>query len=128
MPRQNGRITWSDDKLRRSIAEFGPKVDGYIHAVMAYQRSKLVGAMKTTAPWTDRTGNARNGLDGEVDWKPMVSHAIVLFHRVTYGIFLEVRWAGKYAVIVPTIRVGGPDTMRLLSKLFRKLKTQGLVP
>ena len=77
--------------------------------------------MKTTAPWTDRTGNARSGLSSKVDWVPKKLHAIHLFHRVPYGIFLEVRWAGRFAVILPTIRQFGPDTMRLLSKLFARL-------
>lgn len=115
-------------QLGRNLKELPAQVDGMIHAVMDYQSGKALSHMKTTAPWTDRTGNARSGLGTEVDWVPMQRHAIRLFHRVTYGIFLETRWGGRYAIILPTIEKFGPDTMRLLQKLFRKLKTGGLMP
>lgn len=111
--------------LSRNLKDLPDQVDGYVHAVMEYQATKALGHMKTTAPWTDRTGNARNGLSSAVEWQPKKLHAIRLFHRVTYGIFLEVRWAGRYAIIGPTIQKFGPDTMRLLDKMFRRLGTGG---
>lgn len=114
--------------LSRNIERLPEQVDGYIHAVMEYQATKALAHMKTTAPWTDRTGNARNGLGSAVEWEPRKSHAIRLFHRMWYGIFLETRWAGKYAIILPTIQKFAPDTMRLLEKMFRRLGTGGGMP
>jgi len=114
--------------LGRSLKTLPDEVDGMVHAVMSYQSTAAVGYMKTNARWTDRTGNARNGLSTEVEWVPRERHAIRLFHRVTYGIFLETRWAGKYAIILPTIQKYGPDTMRLLSKLFGRLGSGRTVP
>lgn len=111
--------------LRRNINELPEKVDGAIHAVMVYQSGHAVSYMKTNAKWTDRTGNARNGLDSAVLWNPGVSHAIRLFHRMWYGVFLESRWAGKYAIILPTIQRFGPDTMSMLQHLFRRLGSGG---
>lgn len=115
-------------RLGRNLEQLPAKIDGQIHAVFEYQSTKVVRHMKTTAPWRDRTGNARSGLGTEVEWVPQTSHAIRLFHRVTYGIFLETRWAGRYAVILPTIERFGPDTMRLLNKLFAKLGGGGAIP
>lgn len=66
--------------------------------------------MKANAPWTDRTGNARNGLaatsgsDGDV-------HVLVLYHQVPYGIYLEVKNSGEYAIIMPTVQSIGPRVM-----------------
>lgn len=114
-------LEFDQSKLKRNLDEFGPKVDGYIHAVTTYQAARAESFMRTTAPWTDRTGNARSGLTGVAVWNKGSSHLIRLFHRVSYGIFLEVRWAGRFAVIAPTIRRFGPDTMRLLQKMFNKL-------
>ena len=107
--------------LGRSLSRLPDQIDGYVHTVMQYQAGKAVGYMKTSAPWTDRTGNARSGLSSAVGWEPKVSHSITLFHRVSYGIFLETRWAGKFAIILPTIQKFGPDTMRLLEKMFDKI-------
>ena len=114
-------MDFNSHTLGRNLRTLPAKVDGQIHAVMEYQSTKALGYMKTNARWTDRTGNARQGLGTKVLWVPQVSHAIKLFHRVTYGIFLEVRWAGRYAIILPTIQIYGPDTMRLMSKLFSRL-------
>ena len=114
-------LDFDSKTLGRNLESFSPKVDGMIHAVMAYQATAAEAHMKTTAPWRDRTGNARSGLSAVVLWTPMVSHMIRLFHRVPYGIFLEVRWAGRYAIILPTIQRFGPDTMRLMQKLFNRI-------
>jgi len=114
-------LDFDTDPLGRNLSTLDDKVDGAVHAVMSYQATKAESHMKTTAPWTDRTGNARSGLRTEVGWVPRKSHSIRLFHSVPYGIFLEARWAGRYAVIIPTIQQFGPDTMRLLGKLFGKL-------
>jgi hypothetical protein len=119
-------LTLDGRTLQRKLKALPAQADGYIHAVMVYQASKGESAMKTAAPWTDRTGNARSGLSAKVGWVPNVSHSIHLFHRVFYGIFLETRWSGKYAIILPTIRRLGPDTMRMVSKMFAKLGNGGL--
>lgn len=121
-------MDFNSKTLNRNLNSMSPALDGMIHAVVDYQATKAASHMKTTARWTDRTGNARNGLSAQVGWVPQQSHSIRLFHRVSYGIFLEVRWAGKYAIIAPTIQKFGPDTMRLLSKLFRKLRAGGGMP
>ena len=57
---------------------------------------------KTNAPWTDRTGNARQGLSGgaEIDGDSIV---IYVAHSMEYGIYLELSNAGKYAILKPTI-------------------------
>lgn len=117
----NVTLDFDRRQLGRNLERLPDEVDGMIHAVMVYQSTKALGHMKTTAKWTDRTGNARNGLGTAVEWVPKERHTIRLFHRMWYGIFLETRWAGRFAIILPTIQQFGPDTMRLLDKLFRKL-------
>lgn len=69
---------------------------------------------KTNAPWNDRTGDARSGLGTEVELGIRDELVVSLFHTVDYGIWLEVRWGGKYAIIDPTIDVMGP---RLLLRM-----------
>lgn len=113
--------------LKRNLDQLSDRVDTYIAAAMDYQADKCVGYMKENAPWRDRTSNARNGLRAETEWKPKKSYAIFLFHSMSYGIWLEIRWAGKYAIILPTLKVQGPATLRLVNNLFGKLKAGGLV-
>ena len=57
---------------------------------------------KKNAPWNDITGNARNGLYGRAELLPNTVR-IILGHSVEYGIYLEQRWAFKYAILMPTL-------------------------
>jgi len=50
------------------------------------------------------------------------SHSIWIFHTVPYGIWLEVRWEGRYAIISPTLRVQGRAFMTYLRGLFGRLR------
>jgi hypothetical protein len=58
--------------------------------------------VKENAPWTDRTGDARKLLKGEViDKKGAIG--IQLLHRVEYRKALETANDGNYAILKPTI-------------------------
>lgn len=74
--------------------------------------------MKQNAPWTDRTGNARQTLWAEAfDFADVV--VLAFGHGVSYGVFLELANAGRYAVITPALDYFAPkiwqDAIRLLS-------------
>ena len=66
------------------------------YAAEAEQRAK------NSAPWTDRTGDARKLLSGRVidDGETL---GVALAHRVEYGKHLETAHDGKYAILKPTI-------------------------
>jgi len=70
---------------------------------------------KANATWADRTGDAREGLDTDVYWQ---GQEIVweLFHTVDYGLYLETRWNGKYAIIMPTLEMFASQVGRGLSE------------
>ena len=34
---------------------------------------------------------------------PMVYHRLTVYHTMPYGLWLEVRWSGRYAIIGPTM-------------------------
>ena len=59
--------------------------------------------MKSNAPWTDRTGNARQSLYTEVNQVVSSMVELVLSHGVSYGVYLELCNAGRYAIIDPAI-------------------------
>lgn len=68
------------------------------------------------ARWTDRTTNARQGLTGQA-FKLATGVVIYLFHRMEYGIWLEVANSGKYAIILETLETHYGDIMAALQKL-----------
>jgi hypothetical protein len=121
MARGRAELVFKDAPLQNKLAQLGPKLGAYVGAVFEYNAAQAVEHMKTNAPWTDRTGNARSGLSADTVIVPLKSYALRLFHRVSYGIWLEVRWAGRYSIILPTVQHQGPILMRMLRGLFKRL-------
>lgn len=70
---------------------------------------------QANAPWADRTGDARAGLDVDVRRE---GNVIVweMFHNVDYGLYLETRWNGRYAIIMPTLEMFSAQIGRGLSE------------
>lgn len=108
-------IRW-EGKVEANLKTLGLKNKRAMVAAANYVAPKLEEHMRSNATWTDRTGAARNGLGAQT----VVSTnrvAIVLFHSVSYGVYLETRWGGKYAIIRPTLAVGGP----MYAETFKRL-------
>lgn len=66
---------------------------------------------QANAPWTDRTGHARAGLDTSVQWEGE-EIAWYLYHQVDYGLYLETILNGKFAIILPTLEQFAPQVGR----------------
>lgn len=82
---------------------------------------------KATAPWTDRTGAARAGLRGYGGmsrtgcWCAAVQHA----PDVHYGVWLETRWNGRYAVVAPTQEAFADKIVDVMRESIRVVTTGG---
>lgn len=57
---------------------------------------------KTNRPWEDQTGNARQSLFAFAD-QDGATTTIYLSHGMPYGVWLELRNQGRYAIILPTL-------------------------
>lgn len=108
------------DSLTPSLAGFPAKLEAAIGAVMEYQSANVQDYARSNAPWTDRTSNARNGLFAKA-YRNERAHGIVLYHTMPYGVWLELRWGGKYRIIVPTIQTQGKLVMRMLNQVIRRI-------
>ena len=115
-----------DLELRKNIAEFGPTVNKYITLTTDFAKGNGVDEMKLKAPWTDDTGAARAGLNGDVTHEGsgpigFTEHTITFAHGVDYGIWLEVANSGKYQIIMPTVLAVGKAVMETLRVMFDNL-------
>jgi len=108
-----------ENTLSPRIKTLPAYVDHVVGTTMSYYEPQVENYAKTNAPWNDQTTNARNGLTA-TSGKEKDAHFIVLAHQVPYGIWLEVRWSGKNAIIMPTIEVYGPKVMETLNKILDK--------
>lgn len=89
-------------RMKINLDNLDRTVELRIAGAIEYQATVSEFFMKTRAPWTDRTGNARAGLFTATK-KQGKRFSILLSHTAPYGIWLEVRWSGRYAVIVPAL-------------------------
>lgn len=101
------------DTLTQGIANFAFKTSNAMGEIAVDFANDLLDYAVKNAPWEDRTGDARAGLATTVVVRNE-SLEVDLFHTIDYGIWLEVRWGGKYAIIIPTVETLGP---RLLEKM-----------
>ena len=115
------RFLLEEDTLTPGIKALPAFVNKIVGTTMKFYEPQVENYAKLNAPWTDQTTNARNGLIAS-SGKEGGSHYIVLAHQVPYGIWLEVRWGGKYAIIMPIIDVYGPKVMSTIQKILDRYK------
>jgi hypothetical protein len=85
---------------------------------VAYEQAEdMENYAKANAPWTDRTGDARERLHATVEETGPIG-TIVLAHGVEYGVWLEIANGGRYSIIPQTVDVFGPRVMRSLQNMI----------
>lgn len=74
--------------------------------------------MEAAAAWTDRSGDARTGLESTPIHPPELRDGgmIALHHSVSYGEFLEKQ--PKYAIVEPAALLAGPQLMVALGDIW----------
>ena len=135
-------IVWTKppSALNPAIVMYGNKVKAAVVAVAQFIGAKMESYAKANAPWTDRTANARQGLfyavdaegGGEVSGSANLggqeSEAIgvakdvvglYVSHSMTYGKYLELCNAGKYAVVMRTMEAHYGELMQMLKAIFK---------
>lgn len=93
--------------LENSLGVALAGADAEIHAeaqeLMLNVASDSLEYAKANAPWQDRTGDARRGLDVSVE-DDGDNITMSLYHTVDYGLWLEVIQNGAFAIIMPTLQ------------------------
>lgn len=111
MVKTKAGFRWEYDRISPALKAAPAKAKSYLSRITTYHALRAETYAKLNASWTDRSGNARSKLTGEADNRGAAQGhwEILLYHQMPYGIWLEIRWAGKYAIIQPTIRVEAPQ-------------------
>lgn len=108
------------DSLTPSLKKMLPAIDAGVDLAFDYVEPRAESKMRTNAPWTDRTSNARNGLFASHTKVPMVVHRLTLYHTMPYGLWLEVRWSGRYAIIGPTMLEISPELAIVVAESVKR--------
>jgi hypothetical protein len=112
------RVRWEGvDRVGRNIERYGDRAREAVDELLRYYERVIEAYAKQYAPWTDRTSNARQNLFAHVD-RDGNSVRLYLSHRVEYGIWLELKYSGRYAVILPTLQNHETAIMNSIRQLF----------
>ncbi len=79
---------------------------------------KMEGEAKINAPWTDRTTNSRNSIQGDFNWQGNKA-IIALSGNVDYFVYLELAHEKKYAILKPTIDRNAPEILKGCQRLVK---------
>lgn len=92
--------------------------DSVVPSGMAAGAAQLAGDMeafaRANAPWTDRSGDARRELSAAAEADGGTVRASIA-HGVDYGIWLENRFNGRYAIISRTMEVFAGVARRIMA-------------
>lgn len=119
LPSARGRI---------HVAEIPGLVNATVHAVMSGIKMDMQSFARQNHAWQNRTGQAEEGLTGysgayggAVAKPDKVVHYAAIRHGVPYGIWLEVRWGGRFAIIQRTLEAFKDEVSRRLQDALNGL-------
>ncbi len=102
------RIDWSKTPhdLGQRIIKYGRDLTPAMVAFLRDEAPKIAEQMQHEASWTDRTGQARRELRTEVEVQGERA-TLYLITGAPHGMYLELRWGGRYAIVSPMIPRAG---------------------
>jgi hypothetical protein len=114
------RLVWHvpPETIGAAIGKYGERALDAVFDLAQYFAAKIETWAKVHAPWTDRTGNARQGLTARV-FREATAITLILFGAVSYQIWLELKNGGKYAVILPALEIHYQPFMSAIQRLLR---------
>ena len=89
--------------LKNLDRAFTSKEYGGLQMLMQTAATKMETWAKQNAPWTDRTGHARQRLTGQAYWENPSIVVASISHKVDYGKWLELAHQRKYAILEKTL-------------------------
>lgn len=96
-----------DDRSIAEVTEHIKKFDEKMRAGLLLITKQVAKNMerwaKNNAKWTDRTTNARKGLNADAKWENYIELVVRMSHKVDYGTWLELAHEKKYAILQPAI-------------------------
>jgi len=97
------RLKIDAKEVLQKLEKYGDQMEKVALEAVGASMAEAEREAKLNAPWTDRTGNARNSIAGTLAEKQgdtVLGHLLI---GVYYGVFLELKNHGKYRIVFPTI-------------------------
>lgn len=104
-------VVWDiePDKMLVEVAEdYAKAIHEAVYTICLRYAPEIEAWMKANAPWTDRTGNARQTLQARAEKTIEQIIEIVMGHGMTYGWNLELDHGGRFAIVNPALDYFAP--------------------
>lgn len=113
-------IRWSSSPgdMAQRVERYKSNLLAAVYALASEWARRLADEAKQTHPWRNRTEEAEAKLFGRAV-RMAAGALIILGHGASHGIFLERRWAGRWAVIMPTLQRNYAAILASLQALVR---------
>lgn len=99
-------VTWEvppSEAFQAMTLRYGSLIHQAILHIANVRAVEIESWMKSNAAWQDRTGEARKQLITDIIDLADSAIVIILSHGVDYGVFLELSYGGRYAIITPAL-------------------------
>lgn len=107
-----------EDAMAALFDDYVRRVYAAIYALAQRRSPEIENWLKQNAPWTDRTGNARQTLHTIVSGNGSVI-VITLSHGMTYGWHLETGHTGRFAILGPGVDYWSQQIMSDIRSLLQ---------
>ncbi len=106
------------DECNRNLEAFSERLLAALYLLGQHRAALMESDAKMGAPWRDRTGNARQGLFGEV-MADKDSLKIRIAHTMEYGVWLELCHHKRFAILEPTAKRHAPEFCAEVERLVK---------
>ena len=105
-------------------AQYAQELEREIVQLAERMADEIVEYMKSEAPWQDRTGEARANLFTLVQHEAGQMVSILLSHGslIPYGVYLELGYGGRFAIIAPSIDWFGPRLFHEVQAILQRVR------
>jgi hypothetical protein len=112
-------VSWqaSPEQMANQAEGFYSRLLDAVQQVGQQGADEIVSDAQATHKWANRTGAAEAGIWGRAETTDS-GVRIYVGHGVHYGIYLERRWGGRYAGVVPALQRGGPKIMARIQQMI----------
>lgn len=116
-----GGIVWvkPPSALGAATVKYGERVRAAVFLVAQLIADTAESRSKAEASWQDRSGNARQGLTGLAQLAAHDLVSVYLYHKMSYGVWLELARGGPYRIILPTLESLYGEVMAKLREVLR---------
>ena len=118
MSKQDIELVWDLKDFDSGINKVRNRFDTSIMILCNTAAIKMENYAKENAPWTDRTGNARQRLEGVTRWVGRSEIEIIVQHHMSYGFWLELAHERRYAILEEAIEENVEELYRSLRRFM----------